>query len=236
MRVEPPRYARRPSQDFDNPVELSVLAGSRVSIEVVSASPRVDARERGRGHRCRLRARATGSWRSGLADKSASFALKASGDAEGSRFLSVVVLPDHPPAVRIHAPAKDLALPDGRARIAVEVEASDDVGLTAMRLTFTRASGGGESMKFAEGEVPLILQREDDLRWRGTAQWSLAGLDLADGDVLVYRAVARDVNPSGAPVQSDAYLIEIGKSGGDAYRRASRCRPRRRSTRSASRW
>ncbi len=35
---------------------------------------------------------------------------------------------------------------------------------------------------------------------------------LADGDILVYRAIARDTNPDGSPVQSEQYLIEIGRN------------------------
>ena len=41
---------------------------------------------------------------------------------------------------------------------------------------------------------------------------ALESLNLADGDILVYRAIARDTNPGGAPVQSEQYLIEIGKN------------------------
>ncbi len=68
------------------------------------------------------------------------------------------------------------------------------------------------------------------------AQWPLDGLGLAEGDVLVYRAVARDANPAGAPVQSDAFLVEIRKIPRRSSAPGSRCQPRNANTRSASRW
>ena len=67
-------------------------------------------------------------------------------------------------------------------------------------------------MSFSDGEVPLRLERVSEREWRARAEFVLESMGLADGDILVYRAIARDNNPAGAPVQSDQFLIEIGKN------------------------
>src|SRR5207249_1554685 len=49
---------------------------------------------------------------------------------------------------------------------------------------------------------------------------SLAELDLKDGDMLVYRAIAADERPGDGSATSDAFFIEISKLGvaaGDAF-------------------
>ena len=88
----------------------------------------------------------------------------------------------------------------------------DDLGLSSLALRFTKASGGGENLAFTEGEIPLRIERTSEQQWRGQASLALESLNLADGDILVYRAIARDTNPAGAPVQSEQYLIEIGRN------------------------
>jgi len=48
--------------------------------------------------------------------------------------------------------------------------------------------------------------------WNAQASLALESLNLSDGDIVVYRAIARDSNPGGSPVQSEQYLIEIGRT------------------------
>ena len=188
VEVTPPAYTNRAQQHLENPLQLTVLAGSRIRI---TASGRV------------LR-----DWQ---ARASASLELRVTEQAP-ARFLSVIVVPDEPPVVRIHTPGRDTAMSTPRGRIAIGVETTDDIALRSLALGFTKASGGGENLTFTEGEVPLSIDRSGDGAWRARANWSIDGLDLADGDVLVYRAVARDSNPDGEPVQSDAFLVEIGRA------------------------
>ena len=100
-----------------------------------------------------------------------------------------------------------------RGSVAISIESRDDLGLSSLTLRFTKASGGGENVAFSEGEVPLRLERRNEQQWMGSARpGARQRLDLADGDILVYRAIARDTNPDGSPVQSEQYLIEIGKN------------------------
>src|SRR4029077_15807194 len=71
-----------------------------------------------------------------------------------------------------------------------------------------------------EGEIPLTLTRASSREWQGGAARSLDELDLKEGDMLVYRAVAADGRPGDGSASSDAFFIEISKLGvaaGDAF-------------------
>ena len=188
VRIAAPAYTRRPLETLTDPVQVTAIAGSRVRIE---SGTRV------------LR-----EW---TATESASLELHVRDDAP-PRFLSVIVIPDMPPAVRINDPGRDTAFATGTGTLTIGLDSRDDVGLAALTLRFTKVSGGGENVSFTEGAIPVAIERVSEREWRGRARWPLDGLGLADGDVLVYRAVARDANPAGAAVQSDAFLVEIGRS------------------------
>ena len=129
-----------------------------------------------------------------------------------ARFLSVIVVPDAAPSLRVVAPGKDTAFATPSGQVPITVESSDDLGLATVTLHFTKASGGGENLAFTEGNVPLAVERRNERQWVGRASLDLQTLGLADGDIVVYRAIARDTNPNGSPVQSEQYLIEIGKT------------------------
>lgn len=186
--VTPPAYTKRTAETYANPVQVTALAGSRIRIESES--------------------RVLREW---TATASESLALRVRDDAPSS-FLSVVVVPDVSPSVGIVEPGRDTAFTTPSATLEIGVESSDDLGLVSLALRYTKASGGGENVSFTDGEVPLTVERVSDRRWRARARWSLDGLGLAEGDVLVYRAIARDANPSGSPVESDAFLVEIGRT------------------------
>jgi hypothetical protein len=188
VRVTPPAYTKRNEDVLENPVQVTVIAGSRVRVESGRAT--------------------LNDW---VATRSEGLELRAPGSS-AARFLSVIVVPDAPPLLRIVAPGKDTAFVEPSGQLAIAIESRDDLGLSSLALRFTKASGGGENVSFSEGEVSLRVERRSEQQWSGHADLSLAALSLADGDILVYRAIARDTNPAGAPVQSDQYLIEIGKS------------------------
>jgi hypothetical protein len=184
VRVTPPAYTGRKPEAMRDPVQVTVLAGSRVQI--------------------------IPSGRDWIA--TASEALEVAVAGTDPRFLSVVVVPDLPPAIRIVAPGKDTAFAEPRGQLAIGLQSGDDLGLASLALRYTKASGGGENVAFTEGELPLRIERRNPREWIGRADLSIDSLDLAEGDVVVYRAVARDTNPGGAPALSDQYLIEIGKN------------------------
>jgi len=218
VQVVPPDYSGRPSETFTAPVQITVVAGSRVRLMVASEADGVVAELAGlpslelSGDRDGF----AGEW---LAERSTGVAIRPAGGAgRDTKFLSVIVVPDASPVIRVPTPGKDVAITGTKGRLAIEVEAQDDLGLASLVVKFTKASGGGESLTFTEGEVPLAISRPDgrpdDRHWRGRAEWILDGLDLSDGDVLVYRAMARDRNPNGGPVQSEQYLVEVGRLAG----------------------
>lgn len=195
VRVTPPAYTRRAVETYLDPLQVTVLSGSRVRIDLRQGS--------GGSSPAVLR-----EW---TATRPESLELRVAAGAP-ARFLSVVVVPDAPPSVRIDRPGRDTAFANGTATLNVGIEGRDDLALAALALRYTKASGGGENVSFTEGEVPLTITRASEREWRATVNWPLGGLGLADGDVLVYRAVARDVNPAGAAVESDAFLVEIGRA------------------------
>src|SRR6185436_11097317 len=108
------------------------------------------------------------------------------------RLIAISVTPDRAPVVRIERPGKDLVYPDTRATVAIAAAASDDFGLASLELRYTKVSGSGEQFDFQEGSLPLTLARNGDRSWTGEANIALPTMTLAPGDVVVYRAVARD--------------------------------------------
>jgi len=214
VQVTPPVYSGRPVESLSAPAQITVVAGSLIKLRAASAADGVVADVTGQPMLTLTRAGGefTGEW---LADRSSAVAIRPEGgEGRQARFLSVIVVPDAPPVVRVPVPGKDLAISGSQGRIVIEVDAQDDLGLASLVVKFTKASGGGEAITFTEGDVPLTLNRVDGRHWRGRAEWVLDGLALTDGDVLVYRAIARDRNPNGSPVQSDQFLIEVGRLAG----------------------
>jgi hypothetical protein len=188
VQLTPPAYTKRTAETHTNPTQLTVIAGTVIRIA-------------GAGRVIR-------EWTA-----TASESLEVRPDDTGaSRLLLVTVTADQPPSVRITAPGRDAAYASPNVAIHLDVDGRDDLGLTSLTLQFTKASGGGENVTFTDGEVPMTVERVSDRQWRARGQWSLDPLGLAEGDVLVYRAIARDTNPNGQPVESDAFLIEIGKT------------------------
>lgn len=214
VHVTPPAYSGRPAESLADPVQITVVAGSRIRLVAASAAEEVVAEIAGQAPVTLTRGAEgfSGEW---VAQQSTAVAIRpAGGDGRAVRFLSVLVVADAPPVVRMPQPGMDLAISGTRGRITIGVDAQDDLGLASLSVRFTKASGGGESVTFTEGEVPLAITRSDGRHWRGRAEWVLDGLGLSDGDVLVYRAIARDRNPSGTPVQSEQYLVEVGRLAG----------------------
>src|SRR5213078_1954905 len=90
----------------------------------------------------------------------------------------------------------------------------------SLALRYTKVSGSGEQFEFQDGEIPLAVASASAREWTGRASRSLADLNVKDGDILVYRAVAADARPGDGSASSDAFFIEISKLGvaaGDAF-------------------
>lgn len=208
--VTPPAYSGLPHTSVQDVAEIEALEGSRVRIELAPVRGTVQLIES--GHTA-VELEGDEAVRSIeiVAERTRFLLLRFSSDAAlPDRLLAVIVKPDTAPTVRIRRPARDLLFAEPRGRVPIEIEATDDLALGALSLRYTRASGSGESLTFAEGDLPIHVRRVDAHRWEATAALSLEALKLEDGDTLVYRAITRDRRPGRDPSTSEAYLVEIG--------------------------
>jgi hypothetical protein len=184
--VTPPPYSGRPSTTVDNPVQLSVLEGSRVRVDV-NGNSQVNQ----------------------VATVSQVLLLKV---ADRERLLNLQVQPDTPPRVTIERPGRDLVFGEPRGSVPISIAAHDDFRVASMTLRYTRISGSGETFTFQEGDVPVEMTVGDGRgAQRARSTIVLDQLKLEDGDTVVYRAFARDDKPGADPAMSESFLIEIGK-------------------------
>jgi hypothetical protein len=214
--IAPPAYARRAVVALVNPPSVTVLEGSRVRLEVPQAVPAALINLDGtalqftdEGERRVLDLPAVDS-------RPLLIRFAPLQGSSPDRLVHLRVDTDERPVVRIERPAKDLVFPDSTRRVPVAIAARDDVGLEALVLKYTKVSGSGENFTFEEGEWPLRIERPAAEDWTAHAEFSLAALNLQDGDTLVYRAVARDGKPGADPALSDSFLIEVGRLAGVA--------------------
>lgn len=211
--VTPPAYLGDEAQAHEDPAQVEVPAGSAMRLQVSASTPLVWLQD---ASGTRMLARdAAGTFAAEWVPESTSTLVVAAGGsagvAEDQRLLPVVVVPDRGPLVRIAAPGRDLAFGTPQRVVEIEVEAEDTEALLGLEVRFTRLSGSGETFSFAEGRVPLAVERLSSRRWTGRATWALSDLGLEDGDAVVYRAVAKDTNPTSDWASSESYTVEIGQ-------------------------
>ena len=109
-------------------------------------------------------------------------------------------IPDEPPLVEITEPAKDLQLPSD-ATFLIEVFASDDHGVSDVRMRIEHAGDSEEETIFVE---PVEKEK------RLTYVFDLNERPLAVGDVLTYMALASDnKEPESQLARSEIYFIEV---------------------------
>jgi hypothetical protein len=199
--VSPPAYTRRAPETLTNPPRLAALDGSTIRFDLPD------------GWRVRFGVAAASTEL--VAHESGYFAIEPSGaETKAALLIPLTVEQDRAPVVRITAPAKDLLLADGSRSIPIAVAASDDLGLQALEVRYTKVSGSGEHFEFVEGTLPAAVRRASTREWSADAALALPSLRLAPGDSLVYRAVARDERPGAAGIAtSDTYFIEIAGPG-----------------------
>jgi hypothetical protein len=205
--VRPPAYTGESERVFANPDRLTIVQGSEVRLSLSGAgqwrvrygTQTVPVQSDGTQARAKL-----------IPTESGYFALESSTSSDGRRLLPVTIEPDRAPIIKIDRPGKDLLLPDARGTIAVRAIASDDYGLRALDLRYTKVSGTGEQFEFVEGSLPLEVDRNSGRAWNAHGVFSLTALRLEPGDSLVYRAVAHDARPGDTGMAaSDTYFIEV---------------------------
>lgn len=213
--VTPPAYASRPPQTLTDPERIEALAGSVIRVDVDATAEHVDLIGVGERH---AMARSESGAFSGTVQAAADgfLAVQPFGASESAgvrRVISLAVVVDHSPVARIVAPGKDMFVSNVPAALPVKIEATDDIGLALLRLTYTKVTGSGENFEFKTGEFPLQVSRTSGVAWSATASMNLASLGLEQGDMLVYRAVVGDNRPGSVPIESDAFVIEVLRPG-----------------------
>ena len=209
--VLPPAYTRKPPVTLLDPTEIRALAGSRVSLNIVSGADRL-------GIETMAGTQTISRDGSGVlhvdiaADRDGFVALAPIAGSErqtSKRLIALVVDADQAPLVRIDTPGRDLFVASTNESIPVVVSSTDDIGLADLRVTYTTVTGTGEDFTFHEGELPLQLTRTDGQHWNGTATLALNRLSLSPGDTVVYRAIAKDVRPGAASIESDSFMVHL---------------------------
>jgi hypothetical protein len=215
--VQPPRYTALPAATMVDPEQIQAIEGTTALLRIESESRAVTLEQDGQVRA--LERSDNASFTGRVALTRTGYLLVAAGD-DARRTMPVVVIADALPAVRLAAPGRDLVYSGGNPRIAFEAHATDDVGLRSLALRYTIVSGSGEQVDFKDGEIPLVVTPRSSRDWTGSASRALAGFNLKEGDMLVYRAVASDARPGGGTASSDAFFIELSRLGvaaGDAF-------------------
>lgn len=214
--LRPPSYTSLPPATSSNPSEIRAVENSRLEFSISTT-----AREPGleiNGVKRTLDRQSGGAFFDRVEATHSGYVLLTAGDTR--RLIALTVVPDALPTVRIAVPGRDLMFATGNPRLTFEARATDDFGLRSLSLRFTTVSGSGEQFEFKEGEIPLTIERSSAVDWKGTAVRTLGDFGLADGDMLVYRAVAADGRPGAGEASSDAFFIErsrLGAAAGDAF-------------------
>jgi hypothetical protein len=212
--ITSPAYIVRHPQVLENPEQLLVPEGGRVRIELSSSAPAAWLVEPGQPVRS-LTAEGAERFAAEWSPAGSNVVVLAVGpraaEPADSRVVNVMVTPDTAPRVRITSPAHDLAFIDSRQAVDIAIDASDAEALMGLRLVYVRMSGSGESFAFAEGAIPVAVEKANEREWHGHARLLLSSLKLDDGESIVYRALVRDSNPHAGWLESEAYTIEVGK-------------------------
>ena len=142
---------------------------------------------------------------------------------DGRRELILLsVTPDRAPSVKIEQPARDLLLADTDRHVQVKISASDDLGLRALELRYTKISGAGEQFEFQEGTLPIRLERGTVREWRADGAIALRSLALMPGDAVIYRAVAMDRRPGEGGTEYIRHVLHRDRRPGTGSRRRGR--------------
>jgi hypothetical protein len=208
--VTPPAYSGEKAKTLHDAVRIEALVGSQIHLTVHARAASI-ATETLKGRDSLTNTRSETFAGNLVADADGYIALEpaSNGHIGNRRLIGLSVLPDAAPRARITAPGKDLFLRDAHQALDVALEADDDIGIATLRLHYTKVSGSGERFTFVEGEVPITITRTDAKTWTARTRWSLEGLGLGPGDMVVYRALVTDHRPGSAASESDSFIAEI---------------------------
>ena len=209
--VTPPPYTGMAAASLADPERITALEGSKIALRITANATTLALTTLAGA--ATIQPQASGDFAIEMTAAANGFIAveprAADGRAGDRRLIPLAVTPDRAPVVRIVTPGKDLFVTEPRRSLEVSVTADDDLALASLALKYTKASGSGENFTFKGGDVPLTLTRTNGRQWTGHVNWQLDPLAMEPGDVIVYRAVATDHRPGRAPVESDAFMIEL---------------------------
>lgn len=208
VRVTPPSYAGLPTQSLSDVGTVRALTGSRV---LVSGNGNANGLSATLGEQT-LSVSGNNGWQVSVIMPNVPSAVRVADGAQ-SRVLTLVPYPDSLPQVQLLAPLRDSVYRDTVGTATLSAQASDDIGLQslAFEVILTRASGEQYTARtFTVGEAALNGSRNGGTRYA----LSFAGLNVAPGDVMHVRAIARDLHPfaSREPGVSETRSIRFARA------------------------
>ena len=213
-RITAPAYARLEVVEVDEPNVLHPLIGSAVELTGPLPPPLTAGA---------VLVKVDSAWHA-THEHSRGWGIALTADSEthvvqllqGTASRLVVIEPraDSLPEVTIEWPARDTVLREPRGVVPLRGRASDDLGLTAAGFEYIVSSGEGERFTFRSGSLGsmrLAGRRTTPL----TGTLDVGALQLAAGDVVHVRAVARDGNTANGSGRgaSDTRTIRIARAG-----------------------
>src|SRR5688572_11461677 len=208
--VVPPAYSGMRTTTAVNPPTIEALVGSRIELRVEANASTIrietlsglrEAPSRDTAFRATIVAESDGFI--------AIEPLDSAGVPGQRALMGLSVTPDRAPRVTLASPGRDLFFSTVPGTLPVTVNAEDDLALASLRLRYTAVSGSGERFTFIERDVPVNVSATTTREWTARGTWRLDSLELAPGDLVVYRAVATDRRPGAPPVESESYVIEV---------------------------
>lgn len=201
--LQPPAYTELPTETLAEGATITALPGTIVRIGGSGTARDTDLVVSVAGGGALPTASDTEGWRIEWTvtpeDRGLSIEVVASDAVVEQRVLPVRLLRDRAPDVSLTEPNTDLVFATASGTLPIRTRALDDYGIADLTLHWVHSRGSGESFDFSEGEWTWDTQRPIDGGREATYDVSLSDLDLAPGDVIHVRAMARDGNDVTGP-------------------------------------
>lgn len=225
--LAPPAYVKQPDKALPpNTGDISALAGSRIMLDLVASSPlKQGVLESSDGRVTQLSIESASPTQARVQftlEQSGSYAIRLT-DHEGLESVnpprySLTAQEDQPALVLIAQPGRDLILP-AATPLPVIIEGQDDYGLASVALEVRAGQGDWKAVQQWNLNHPVTRRKS-----LGT-ELQLASMGMKVGDLVLYRAVARDIREPQANVSiSRVWSITISESTGDRSLLAAQAR------------
>lgn len=208
VRLEPPAYTRLPAAEQAT-ADIAIVRGTTATFRVTPTVNLSKARLRfTNGVEMELKPDANQQWTAQLPvtkDNEFRFELFDGKGRKGGDELAhrITAIPDAPPKVDITEPGGDTRA-TATNRIALKLNASDDFGLSAMKIVYHRLGG-------PEQELPIAKWTSKDKDAEAEVELDLTPLKLREFELVAYHAEVRDNNTLDGPGigRSPTYFVEI---------------------------